>query len=195
MINIRVLSVLLFSVTLQCHDIELRIPDLSETNIDHIKKLGQNYPGKTMKIEVIPETTFFEKIKRNITGENGSKSKGEGGSVSSRAAFMYFIKSCFGTTAVSYFSIAYVIYRAYKIAKKINLWFKEDEEEKDDMNTIERMLFKNKKYKLSNIEMFYLNTYITLHKQLRLCGLRNYFSVNKKLDKIIFLCQNTQPTV
>ena len=186
MINIRGLSFLFFVSILTAHDIELRIPELSDQHLQYLKELGQQYPGKTMKIEVLPETTFFEKIKNSLAGNGNSESKGQGDGFSTKSAVFYFIKSCFGASAVSYFSIAYIIYRAYKIAKKISLWFKEDDkEESDTMSDIERMLSRNRTFKLSKSDKKWLSYYVSLNIYLRKKGLRSYFIQNKKLDELI----------
>jgi len=186
MINIRGLSFLFFVSIVTAHDIELRIPELSDQHLQYLKELGQQYPGKTMKIEVLPETTFFEKIKNSLAGNGNSESKGQGDGFSTKSAVFYFIKSCFGASAVSYFSIAYIIYRAYKIAKKISLWFKEDDkEESDTMSDIERMLSRNRTFKLSKSDKKWLSYYVSLNIYLRKKGLRSYFIQNKKLDELI----------
>ena len=186
MINIRGLSFLFFVSIVTAHDIELRIPELSDQHLQYLKELGQQYPGKTMKIEVLPETTFFEKIKNSLAGNGNSESKGQGDGFSTKSAVFYFIKSCFGASAVSYFSIAYIIYRAYKIAKKISLWFKEDDkEESDTMSDIERMLSINRTFKLSKSYKKWLSYYVSLNIYLRKKGLRSYFIQNKKLDELI----------
>ncbi len=186
MINIRGLSFLFFVSIVTAHDIELRIPELSDQHLQYLKELGQQYPGKTMKIEVLPETTFFEKIKNSLAGNGNSESKGQGDGFSTKSAVFYFIKSCFGASAVSYFSIAYIIYRAYKIAKKISLWFKEDDkEESDTMSDIERMLSRNRTFKLSKSDKKWIKLYMKIDSFLREKKLRSFFFFKKESDFLI----------
>lgn len=193
MINIRVLNSFFIVFSLYSYDIELRIPDVSDEHLNYIQQLNISYPGKTMKIEVIPETTFFEKIKNSLTGNENTELKGQGDLFSTKKVALYFIKSCFGVTAVSYFSVAYVIYRAYKIAQKIKLWFKEDDnqEETNTMDDIERMLFKKKSYLLSPSDEKWLSYYVRLNAYLKTKGLRAYFIKNKQLDKLILAYQQS----
>lgn len=187
MINIRVLNSFFIVFSLYSYDIELRIPDVSDEHLNYIQQLNISYPGKTMKIEVIPETTFFEKIKNSLTGNKNTELKGQGDLFSTKKVALYFIKSCFGVTAVSYFSIAYVVYRAYKIAQKISLWFKEDntQEETNTMNDIERMLFKKKSYSLSPSDEKWIKLYMKMDSFLREKRLRSFFFFKQESDFLI----------
>lgn len=185
MINIRVLSLLSFTPLL-AHDVELRFPNFSHDTIEYIKTVAKGYPGKSIKIEVIPETTFFEKIKNTITSSDNFNKRGQGDSFLSKDTLFFLLKGCFGASTVSYISIAYIIYRAYTIAKKINAWFVVENEDQDNpMNDIERMLFKNKSLKISDLDEKWISYYITLNTYLKKKGVRNYFFKNNRYDDLL----------
>ncbi len=165
--NTRVLSCFFIFFPLSCFsfDVWLRIPDLSAANLEHIRQLGAQYPGKSISIEVIPEATFWQKIsnalvpRRSPGGHGGSPDNEGSGFFSSNGHWAITALKYVGCgSLVSYGTIFYFIYRVYRIMGKVSSvmnWWNKKEAEKEDsdslMDDMERMLFRNitKRYKNS----------------------------------------------
>lgn len=180
-----VLTLLLNSFTLLAYDIEVRVPTLDQHYVTIIQELWKKCPS-SMKIEVIKNSTFWEKI----TGKSISK-------ISLTSSLLdkvpWKLSTFFLSGSVcSYCAIAYFFYRVYCVVTKINTflsWWNGNSQETTLIEDVERMFVRtvkeenfNSKTELFNEECLILEAYLYIEKRLSLLHIRWMFPYSNDLE-------------
>lgn len=174
--------------------INICIPELSDESLLYLHKVSQQYPGVPLTIHVNPELNpAFECVqKRSWWEEIFSSIKRNG--TETRISGLRTLKFLIGGGAISYCTIAYFIYRIYKIARKLNamrnwwnnLHINSDHTHDDAMAELEKALFRTlKQNPCTNSERTLLKAYRRLNRVLISCGIRNLFQRDRELDLLV----------
>lgn len=138
---------------------------------------------------IIPKQTLFE----GIFGTSTKTKHTNAATLNPKETAWWVVKFCFGGGALSYFTIAYFIYRIYRIARKLYTivgWVNGSTEKESTLETVERMLFRKKNLKepiITEHEKFLLKIYHKLNRLLIELGLRDYFWCEPEFDQLIEL--------
>ena len=167
---------------------EVHIPDLSDSSIEQVRKLYEEYP-RHMIIRVEPKQNLIQKVTGWTEWIFGTQQI-----VTESSSRWFSLKSVmqwiFGGTCVSYLAGLYIIYRAYLLVKKINslISWAYGEEDNEVVLYVRRMknkkIFKRYREKVRN-EKEILRRYITLHNKLEKAHIRWIFPHNRVWDELI----------
>ncbi len=188
-------------VTAQAADhVEIYLKDLQKGDGWFIEQAWQKYKPTPVFVRIdgtipeeyaviIPKQTLFESVFGISTKTDYTNST----AFSPKETAWWVVKFCFGGGALSYFTIAYFIYRIYRIARKLYTivgWVNGSTEEESTLEVVERMLFKKKSLEKPTItehEKFLLKIYHKLNKLLIVLGIRDYFWCEPEFDQLIEL--------
>ena len=174
-------------VSLSAYDVEVRVPALDAHYLPIIQSLWEKCPS-SMKIEVIKNTTFWEKI----TGSGGPK-------IQPYSSLLQKIpwqlgSFVFNGSMCSYLAIAYFFYRVYRVVTKINSflsWWNGTSQETTLIEDVERMFVRTVKkdsFYDAKAELFYeecvlLEAYLYIEETLSSLHIKWMFPYSNVLEK------------
>lgn len=158
-------------------DIQIIVYNQDQKTLDFLRFIQEKLPDKHIEIKSESADSLWQKT---VKGVSGNFSKTSSGLMKSKNIVSFLFKFFIGGSSFSYLTILYLIYRVYKIIKKINgfmyWWGGSDDEEGDVVQEIDRIFFKSR---LGSIK----ETYIQIHKEL--ITDYNTLLLYKKLDTIL----------
>jgi len=195
-------------------DIQIIVKDPDKKTLDLIRFFQENLPDKQIEIQSGPTDSLWQKT---IKGLSGGVSNTTSGIKRSKSTIAFLFKFFIGGSTFSYLTVLYLLYRVYRIIKKINgfmsWWGGSDDEGGDVIQEIDRMFFRSRagsKRKAyldfqNNLKSDYqaLLSYKKLDQLLRKWHIRNLFPYSKltgdcidlKLKELVTLQQYTKKRV
>jgi hypothetical protein len=179
--------------------IEIRIPDLSPQYQKALMEIWTQNQNHHIRIDIISDQSFKVEIMQQVsimsTIFNSVKKTGTL-LTNSKNLFFWLAHISFGGGVLSYVTLLYFIYRAYRIATKLydiyHLIIHNNKDEKEDtLEIVDKMFFRSLNRSesiIQNNELQILQQYYILSNSLKKLHIRFLFPYNEELEKLIEYC-------